>query len=91
MTLLVTAALCMMGAGRKKDGDSRTLAEKLEGKYAFRTEEGDDSEGSPDEYLTLEIFNVCGNIWEIRKEWIARIVRPGEEVREERSQTHESI
>ena len=37
------------------------------------------------------IFNVCGNIWELRKEWIARIVRPGEEVREERSQTHESI
>ena len=37
------------------------------------------------------IFNVCGNIWEIRKEWIARIVRPGEDVREERSQTHESI
>ena len=63
LTLLVTAALCMMGAGRKKDGDSRTLAEKLEGKYAFRTEEGDDSEGIPDEYLTLEIFNVCGNLY----------------------------
>ena len=24
------------------------------------------------------IFNVCGNIWEIRKEWIRQIVRPGE-------------
>ena len=24
------------------------------------------------------IFNVCGNIWEIRKEWVRRIVRPGE-------------
>lgn len=24
------------------------------------------------------IFNVCGNIWEIRKEWVKRIVRPGE-------------
>lgn len=26
------------------------------------------------------IFNVCGNIWEIKKEWVRRIVRPGEEV-----------
>lgn len=26
------------------------------------------------------IFNVCGNIWEIRKEWIRRIVRPGEDL-----------
>ena len=34
LTLLVTAALCMMGAGRKKDEDSRTLAEKLEGMNA---------------------------------------------------------
>lgn len=24
------------------------------------------------------IFNVCGNIWEIRKEWVKQIVRPGE-------------
>ena len=24
------------------------------------------------------IFNVCGNIWEIRREWIKRVVRPGE-------------
>ena len=24
------------------------------------------------------IFNVCGNIWEIRKEWVRKIVRPGE-------------
>jgi len=24
------------------------------------------------------IFNVCGNIWEIRQEWIKQIVRPGE-------------
>ena len=24
------------------------------------------------------IFNVCGNIWEIRKEWIRQIVHPGE-------------
>lgn len=28
------------------------------------------------------IFNVCGNIWEIRKEWIRKIVRPGEEVKD---------
>ena len=26
------------------------------------------------------IYNVCGNIWEIRKEWIHKIVHPGEEV-----------
>lgn len=26
------------------------------------------------------IFNVCGNIWEIRAEWIHKIVHPGEEV-----------
>ena len=24
------------------------------------------------------IFNVCGNIWEIRKEWVKLIVRPGD-------------
>jgi hypothetical protein len=24
------------------------------------------------------IFNVCGNIWEIKKEWVKQIVRPGE-------------
>jgi hypothetical protein len=24
------------------------------------------------------IFNVCGNLWEIRKEWVKRIVYPGE-------------
>lgn len=24
------------------------------------------------------IFNVCGNIWEIKKEWVKKIVRPGE-------------
>lgn len=27
------------------------------------------------------IFNVCGNIWEIKKEWVKRIIKPGEEVR----------
>ena len=26
------------------------------------------------------IFNVCGNIWEIREEWVLRIVHPGEDV-----------
>ncbi len=26
------------------------------------------------------IFNVCGNIWEIKKEWVKKIVRPGEEI-----------
>lgn len=26
------------------------------------------------------IFNVCGNLWEIKEEWVKRIVRPGEEV-----------
>lgn len=26
------------------------------------------------------IFNVCGNIWEIRKEWVKQIVHPGEAV-----------
>ena len=25
-----------------------------------------------------KIFNVCGNLWEIRKEWVKRIVYPGE-------------
>ena len=28
------------------------------------------------------IFNVCGNIWEIRKEWVRQIVRPGETIDE---------
>ncbi len=45
------------------------------------------------------IFNVCGNIWEIREEWIVRIVRPGESVREpgpaaaagERRENNESV
>ena len=26
------------------------------------------------------IFNVCGNLWEIKQEWVKRIVHPGEEV-----------
>lgn len=26
------------------------------------------------------VFNVCGNIWEIRQEWVQRIVHPGEDV-----------
>lgn len=26
------------------------------------------------------IFNVCGNLWEIKKEWVRRIVHPGEDV-----------
>lgn len=26
------------------------------------------------------IYNVCGNIWEIKEEWVKRIIRPGEEV-----------
>lgn len=26
------------------------------------------------------IFNVCGNLWEIRKEWVRKIVRPGEAI-----------
>ena len=26
------------------------------------------------------IFNVCGNLWEIRKEWVKKIVRPGETI-----------
>lgn len=28
------------------------------------------------------IFNVCGNLWEIKKEWVRRIVRPGESLKE---------
>lgn len=28
------------------------------------------------------IFNVCGNIWEIRKEWVRQIVHPGEMIKE---------
>ena len=27
------------------------------------------------------IFNVCGNIWEIKREWVKRIIKPGEEVK----------
>lgn len=26
------------------------------------------------------IFNVCGNIWEIKKEWINKIIRPRESI-----------
>lgn len=26
------------------------------------------------------IFNVCGNIWEIKKEWVKKIVHPGESI-----------
>lgn len=26
------------------------------------------------------VFNVCGNLWEIREEWVKRIYRPGEKV-----------
>lgn len=63
LSLLIAAAVCLMGAGRNRDGDGRTLAEKLEGKYAVRTAEGDAREGTLDEYMTLEIRNVCGNLY----------------------------
>ena len=26
------------------------------------------------------IFNVCGNLWEIKEEWVKKIIRPGEAV-----------
>ena len=26
------------------------------------------------------IFNVCGNLWEIKKEWVHKIVHPGEQI-----------
>lgn len=26
------------------------------------------------------IYNVCGNLWEIKKEWVKKIIYPGEEV-----------
>ena len=26
------------------------------------------------------IFNVCGNLWEVRKEWVKKVVRPGEAI-----------
>ena len=26
------------------------------------------------------IFNVCGNLWEIREEWVKKIIRPGEDL-----------
>ena len=26
------------------------------------------------------IWNVCGNIWEIKKEWVKKIVYPGETI-----------
>jgi len=26
------------------------------------------------------IYNVCGNIWEIKEEWVKRIIHPGEEI-----------
>ncbi len=29
------------------------------------------------------IFNVCGNIWEIKQEWIHKIVHPGEEIKDQ--------
>ena len=28
------------------------------------------------------IFNVCGNLWEIKKAWVKQIVHPGEEIQE---------
>lgn len=26
------------------------------------------------------VFNVCGNIWEIKKEWVKKIIHPGESI-----------
>ena len=28
------------------------------------------------------IFNVCGNLWEIKKAWVKQIVHPGEKIQE---------
>ncbi|MGL6198396.1 MAG: DUF3841 domain-containing protein [Lachnospiraceae bacterium] len=32
------------------------------------------------EIESWSIFKVCGNIWEIKKEWVQKIVRPGEPI-----------
>lgn len=32
------------------------------------------------EITDWSIFKVCGNLWEIRREWVKKVIRPGEEV-----------
>lgn len=50
------------------------------GKYPRETQRIRESWKRVFEIDNWTIFNVCGNIWEIRQEWVKQIVHPGEPV-----------
>lgn len=56
------------------------MSGKLQGKYP--EEEKRIRESWKRAFIIDEwtIFNVCGNLWEIKKEWVKRIVHPGESI-----------
>lgn len=54
------------------------LVGKLKGKYPEEEQRIKESWERVFEIDKWTIFNVCGNIWEIKAEWVKEIVRPGE-------------
>ena len=53
---------------------------KYKGKYPEEEQRIIESWKRVFEIDSWTIFNVCGNIWEIKKEWVKKIVHPGEEI-----------
>lgn len=53
---------------------------RYKGMYPEEEERIMDSRQRVFEIDNWTIFNVCGNLWEIRQEWVKRIVYPGEKL-----------
>lgn len=58
------------------------LSGRFKGKYPEEEKRIQDSWQRIFEINSWTIFNVCGNLWEIRKEWVKKIVRSGESLNE---------
>lgn len=58
------------------------LSGRFKGKYPEEEKRIQDSWQRIFEINSWTIFNVCGNLWEIRKEWVKKIVRPGDSLNE---------
>ena len=57
------------------------LAGKYQGKYPEEEQRIRESWKRIFEIDNWTIFNVCGNLWEIKKSWVRQIVHPGEEIK----------
>lgn len=54
--------------------------EKYKGKYPEEEQRIRDSWIRAFEIDEWTIFNVCGNLWEIKEEWVKQVIYPGEEI-----------